>query len=100
MISNGHGFEFYITFSAGNICNRDVLVEMEIDDKIVDVDDNCMDPQFCATIACDIYKHLRASEVLNLPSCHSLCYKFSVVPLYKKKPSIQLTYSTMVMSIH
>lgn len=54
---------FSINFLAVNICNRDVLVEMEIDDKVVDVDNNYMDPQFCATIACDIYKHLRASEV-------------------------------------
>lgn len=38
---------------------------METDEKIVNVDDNFLDPQLCATIACDIYKHLRASEV-----CH------------------------------
>ncbi|PON50366.1 Cyclin [Trema orientale] len=54
--------------STGNICNRDVLVEMEIDDNIVDVDNKYMDPQFCTTIACDIYKHLRASEVKKRPS--------------------------------
>lgn len=30
---------------------------------IVDVDENLDDPQLCATIACDIYNHLRASEV-------------------------------------
>lgn len=35
---------------------------MEVD-EVVDVDDKYMDPQFCATIACDIYKHLRESEV-------------------------------------
>lgn len=57
---------------AENICKRDVIVEMETDDKIVDLDDNYMDPQMCATIACDIYMHLRASEVgtcfpLSLP---------------------------------
>ncbi|KAK9271351.1 hypothetical protein L1049_026941 [Liquidambar formosana] len=52
----------------GNICNRDILAEMETDDKIVNVDDNIMDPQFCATIACDIYKHLRASEAKKRPS--------------------------------
>ncbi|XP_062098743.1 cyclin-A1-1-like [Humulus lupulus] len=54
--------------STENICNRDVLVEMEMDDTIVDVDNNFMDPQFCATIACDIYKHLRASEMKKRPS--------------------------------
>lgn len=47
----------------GNICKRDILAEMETSDKIADVDDNFMDPQLCATMACDIYKHLRASEV-------------------------------------
>ena len=45
----------YINLVAGNICNKDILVEMEIDDKIVNVDNNFMDPQLCATIACDIY---------------------------------------------
>lgn len=53
----------YINLVAGNICNRDVLAEMETDDKIVNVDNNYMDTQLCATIACDIYQHLRASEV-------------------------------------
>ena len=48
---------------AGNICSRDILVELEKEDKIVNVDNNYMDPQLCATFACDIYKHLRASEV-------------------------------------
>lgn len=47
----------------GNGCSRDILVEMEMDDKIVNLDDNIKDPQLCATFACDIYKHLRASEV-------------------------------------
>ncbi|KNA05147.1 hypothetical protein SOVF_193090 [Spinacia oleracea] len=52
---------------AGNYCKRELLSEMEVD-KVVDVDDKYMDPQFCATIACDIYKHLRASETLKRPS--------------------------------
>ncbi|KAL5722560.1 Cyclin-A1-1 [Ranunculus cassubicifolius] len=34
----------------------------EISDKIFDIDNNHNDPQLCATIACDIYNHLRASE--------------------------------------
>lgn len=48
---------------AGNICKRDILAAIESDDNIVDIDENLDDPQLCATIACDIYKHLRASEV-------------------------------------
>lgn len=54
--------------ATGNICNRDAIAEMEMDDKIIDVDQNYMDPQLCATFACDIYKHLRASEVKKRPS--------------------------------
>ncbi|KAJ7959165.1 Cyclin [Quillaja saponaria] len=50
------------------ICSRDILVDMEIDDKRVDLDSNYMDPQLCATYACDIYKHLRASESKKRPS--------------------------------
>jgi len=43
---------------------------METVDKVVDIDNNFMDPQFCATIACDIYKHLRVSEVQHsFPYC-------------------------------
>jgi hypothetical protein len=53
----------YIDLLAGNICNRDVLAEIEADDEIFNVDNKYMDPQLCATFACDIYKHLRASEV-------------------------------------
>ncbi|XP_059453702.1 cyclin-A1-1-like [Corylus avellana] len=52
----------------GNICNRDVLAEIEADDEIVNVDNKYMDPQLCATFACDIYKHLRASEAKKRPS--------------------------------
>jgi len=48
---------------AGNICSRDILVELEKGDKFVNVDNNYADPQLCASFACDIYKHLRASEV-------------------------------------
>lgn len=33
------------------------------DDKIVNIDSNLVDPQLCAVIACDIFEHLRASEV-------------------------------------
>ncbi|KAF8390867.1 hypothetical protein HHK36_023166 [Tetracentron sinense] len=45
-----------------NIYKRDILVEMKTIDKIVEVDDDFKDPQMCVSIACDIYKHLRASE--------------------------------------
>ncbi|KAI4389191.1 hypothetical protein MLD38_001443 [Melastoma candidum] len=50
------------------VCERDFLVNMETDKKIVDIDDNYTDPQLCATIACDIYQHLRASEARRRPS--------------------------------
>ncbi|KAJ4700731.1 Cyclin [Melia azedarach] len=51
-----------------NVCSRDILADMEMDDKVVNLDDNYMDPQFCATFACDIYKHLRASEAKKRPT--------------------------------
>ncbi|KAL3840037.1 hypothetical protein ACJIZ3_024628 [Penstemon smallii] len=53
---------------AGSICKRDILSTMDSDDQIVDVDDNMDDPQLCATMACDIYKHLRASEAKKRPA--------------------------------
>ncbi|CAL8997089.1 unnamed protein product [Prunus brigantina] len=52
----------------GNIWKKDTFVNMETTDKIVDIDNNLMDPQFCATIASDIYKHLRDSEANRRPS--------------------------------
>jgi hypothetical protein len=55
---------------AENVCIRDTRTDMETDDKIVNVDDNYQDPQLCATIACDIYKHLRASEVCYFSCQH------------------------------
>ncbi|XP_039003176.1 cyclin-A1-1-like [Hibiscus syriacus] len=54
--------------AAGNFCNRDALAEKETDTKIMDVDGYYMDSQLCATYACDIYKHLRASELKKIPS--------------------------------
>lgn len=50
--------------SAVNICNRDAAIDTDV--EMADIDDDDMDPQLCATIACDIYKHLRASEVASL----------------------------------
>ncbi|CAN4121091.1 unnamed protein product [Withania somnifera] len=54
--------------AAVDICKRDVLVDLESGDKIVNIDNNLVDPQLCATMACDIYKHLRASEARKRPS--------------------------------
>ncbi|XP_058781513.1 cyclin-A1-1 [Vicia villosa] len=55
-------------YPKGNICSRDILVELEKGEKIVDIDDDHVDPQLCASFACDIYKHLRASEAKKRPS--------------------------------
>ncbi|XP_060198286.1 cyclin-A1-4-like [Lycium barbarum] len=54
--------------AAADICKRDVLVDLESGEKIVNIDNNLVDPQLCATMACDIYKHLRASEAKKRPS--------------------------------
>ncbi|GMH22316.1 hypothetical protein Nepgr_024159 [Nepenthes gracilis] len=54
--------------TAGNVCKRDILVEIDMVDKVANVDNNFLDPQFCATFACDIYKHLRESELKKRPS--------------------------------
>nr|XP_016472550.1 PREDICTED: cyclin-A1-4-like isoform X1 [Nicotiana tabacum] len=54
--------------AAADICKRDVLVDIESGDKIANIDNNFVDPQLCATMACDIYKHLRATEVKKRPS--------------------------------
>ncbi|CAI0395689.1 unnamed protein product [Linum tenue] len=55
---------------AENMCNRDAhgVIDMDTDDKFVNLDTNFEDPQLCATIACDIYKHLRASEAKKRPA--------------------------------
>ncbi|XP_050878979.1 cyclin-A1-1 [Lathyrus oleraceus] len=55
-------------YPTGNVCSRDILVELEKGEKIIDIDDDHVDPQLCASFACDIYKHLRASEVKKRPS--------------------------------
>lgn len=57
-----------IDMLAGIICSRELLVDLEADGSIADIDNRFMDPQLCATFACDIYKHLRASEVKKRPS--------------------------------
>lgn len=56
-----------IFFLIGHVWKRsDILMDKEIDDKFIDVDHNHKDPQLCASIACDIYKHLRMAEVILL----------------------------------
>ncbi|KAI3951982.1 hypothetical protein MKW92_022636 [Papaver armeniacum] len=64
------GNNFYISkhIEAGNLCKRDIFVKLGPNDKIVDIDGNHEDPQFCTTIACDIYENLRASENKKRPS--------------------------------
>ncbi|KAI3842582.1 hypothetical protein MKW92_018621 [Papaver armeniacum] len=64
------GNNFYISkhIEAGNLCKRDIFVKLGPNDKIVDIDGNHKDPQFCTTIACDIYENLRASENKKRPS--------------------------------
>ncbi|XP_028954464.1 cyclin-A1-4-like isoform X3 [Malus domestica] len=57
-----------VSLNESNIWKKDIFVDMEATDKIVDIDANLMDPQFCATIAPDIYKHLRESEENRWPS--------------------------------
>ncbi|XP_024976951.1 cyclin-A1-4-like [Cynara cardunculus var. scolymus] len=58
----------HVEATTGNICKREILMEMGSKDKIVDLDVDFMDPQMCATMACDIYQHLRASEAKKRPS--------------------------------
>ncbi|PRQ47093.1 putative cyclin [Rosa chinensis] len=50
------------------VCNRELLVDLEADGGIADIDNSFMDQQLCTTFACDIYNHLRASEVKKRPS--------------------------------
>ncbi|CAN1240174.1 CYCA1-1 [Linum grandiflorum] len=46
----------------------DDIISMDTDDKIVDLDTEFEDPQLCASIACDIYNHLRATETKKRPA--------------------------------
>ncbi|CAN6938812.1 unnamed protein product [Brassica oleracea var. botrytis] len=38
------------------------------DDEVDDIDSNLVDPQLCGAFACDIYEHLRSSEVKKRPA--------------------------------
>ncbi|KAK1321849.1 Cyclin-A1-3 [Acorus calamus] len=51
-----------------NLCKRDIFAGMETSDPIIDVDENCDDPQLCATIVCDIYEFLREKEIKKRPA--------------------------------
>ncbi|XP_071702686.1 cyclin-A1-4-like [Rutidosis leptorrhynchoides] len=53
--------------TTGNMCKREILMETGADEKIVNLDVDFMDPQMCATMACDIYQHLRATEAKKRP---------------------------------
>ncbi|XP_008806262.2 cyclin-A1-4 isoform X3 [Phoenix dactylifera] len=55
------------TSTTGSVWKRDDPVLMETDD-IFDVDNNHKDPQLCATLAPDIYKHLRTAETEKRPA--------------------------------
>ncbi|KAK4789108.1 hypothetical protein SAY86_020427 [Trapa natans] len=61
----------YISEHAGKTVNiyngGDALAGMGMDVEKVDIDFNYTDPQPCAIMACDIYKHLRASEMKKRP---------------------------------
>ncbi|CAN8234219.1 unnamed protein product [Cochlearia groenlandica] len=49
-------------------CDLPGHTDLGENDKIVNIDGNLVDPQLCGTIACDIYKHLRASELMKRPA--------------------------------
>ncbi|PIA37583.1 hypothetical protein AQUCO_03000268v1 [Aquilegia coerulea] len=66
--SNSFHISEHIQGISGNVCKRDLHVGVDTSDKIFNVDNKYDDPQMCATIACDIYKHLRASENKKRPS--------------------------------
>ncbi|KAI4965173.1 hypothetical protein ZWY2020_055284 [Hordeum vulgare] len=51
----------------GTKWKKDATAPMEID-NVCDVDDNYEDPQLCATLASDIYMHLREAETRKRPS--------------------------------
>ncbi|KAJ8505759.1 hypothetical protein OPV22_006645 [Ensete ventricosum] len=53
--------------AAGSTSKIDVPTLMEVD-NVIDVNTNHNDPQFCTTLACDIYRHLRIAETKKRPS--------------------------------
>ncbi|CAL0319423.1 unnamed protein product [Lupinus luteus] len=53
---------------SGRIYSGDTIVKAEETNEVVDIDNNIKDPQFCASIAHEIYEHLRACEEIRRPS--------------------------------
>ncbi|KAK8913641.1 Cyclin-A1-3 [Platanthera zijinensis] len=53
--------------SRGNAWKSDGS-DIEVARMIANVDDNDEDPQLCASLACDVYKHLRLAETRKCPS--------------------------------
>jgi hypothetical protein len=49
---------------AENKWKKNAIAPMKID-RICDVDNEYEDPQLCATLASDIYMHLREAEVIH-----------------------------------
>ncbi|KAK7282697.1 hypothetical protein RIF29_11676 [Crotalaria pallida] len=52
----------------GRIYGSDTIVKTEEANEVVDIDNNIKDPQYCASIAHEIYEHLRACEESRRPS--------------------------------
>ncbi|KAF5183385.1 Cyclin-a1-1 [Thalictrum thalictroides] len=57
--NNNFHISEHINRTLGNVC-KNVVVDRS--DKIVNIDNKYYDPQLYATVACDMYKHLRASD--------------------------------------
>ncbi|KAG5591141.1 hypothetical protein H5410_041655 [Solanum commersonii] len=53
-----------------DICKGDALMDLESGAKIVNIDNNLVDPQLCSTMTYDIYNHLRASKANKRPSTY------------------------------
>ncbi|KAH7524539.1 hypothetical protein FEM48_Zijuj06G0130200 [Ziziphus jujuba var. spinosa] len=53
---------------AGSRYYKDIFAKLERIEKVVDIDKNFTDPQFCASIASDIFKNLHAAEATKRPS--------------------------------
>lgn len=58
---------------SGRINDSDTIVKIEAN-EVVDIDNNIKDPQFCASIAHEIYEYLRVHEVCQLHLIY--CLKF------------------------
>ncbi|XP_019416267.1 PREDICTED: cyclin-A1-4-like isoform X3 [Lupinus angustifolius] len=56
------------SLSPRRVYSGDTVVKTEETNEVVDIDNNIKDPQFCASIAHEIYEHLRAREEIRRPS--------------------------------